>query len=303
MYKELDGHSGNILHTKNKFDIIDCTKCQFKHIVPIPIEEDLIEVYQEEYYSDEKPLYIERMKEDLEWWNLSYDDRYDSFEKLLDINRRKVLDVGSGPGFFLNRGKDRGWDTTGIEPSKQAYSYSSKELGLNIFNIFLNENTKKNLEQFDVVHMSQVLEHIPNPKILLDIVYEKLNSKGLICVVVPNEYNPFQNTLIESCSYDPWWVAPPHHINYFSFQSLTSLLEEVGFKILLKETTFPMDMFLLMGKNYVGNDELGRECHIMRKQLELNLAKAGANNVKRDLYRSLAKLGIGREIILIGEKE
>ena len=302
MNKKWEGHSGGILDSKNGFDVIECEKCKFKHIIPIPTEKELIKVYEDEYYSDDKPLYIECMNEDIEWWNLSYDDRYNSFEEYLPENKRKILDVGSGPGIFLKRGKERGWSVTGIEPSKQAFVYSSGTLGLNIHNTFLNDITKTEFENFDVIHMSEVLEHVPKPEGLLNIAHDKLNPGGLICVVVPNDYNPFQNTLRDVCEYDPWWVAPPHHINYFNFHSLSALLERVGFQIILKEATFPIDMFLLMGKNYVGNDTLGRECHKMRKFFELHLNKAERNDTKRALYKALAKTGIGREVMLIGEK-
>jgi hypothetical protein len=61
-------------------------------------------------------------------------------------------------------------------------------------------------------------------------------------------------------------------------------------------------MFLLMGKNYIGNDKLGRESHSMRKSFEMNLAKAKKNHTKRKLYQSFASFGVGREIILIGQK-
>jgi SAM-dependent methyltransferase len=303
MIKKWQGHKGEALDTKYSFDVIDCEKCAYKHIVPIPKDEELIKVYEDEYYSESKPLYIERMKEDLEWWNLSYDDRYDSFEELLEKDRRTILDIGSGPGLFLNRGKERGWEVTGVEPSKLAFEYSSKKLGLNIYNMFLDEETKKDIDLFDVIHMSEVLEHIPKPKGLLNIAYEKLTPGGLICVVVPNDYNPFQIVLQDACEYDPWWVTPPHHVNYFNFYSLKLLLEKVGFSVVLKESTFPIDMFLLMGKNYVGNDSLGRECHQMRKNLELNLNRAGNNHLKRNLYKLMAKSGLGREIIMIGQKK
>jgi 2-polyprenyl-3-methyl-5-hydroxy-6-metoxy-1,4-benzoquinol methylase len=302
MYKEWKNHFGAVLDSKNEFDVIDCKKCQFKHIVPIPTEDELKHVYEEEYYTDEKPNYIESMNEDMDWWNLSYDDRYTSFEKLLNKNRRKILDIGSGPGIFLRRGQERGWEGTGIEPSKQAFEYSSKTLGLNIHNIFLNNKTKKVLTNYDVVHLSEVLEHIINPENILKIVHEKLNPDGLICVVVPNDYNLFQLSLIKSCNYDPWWVAPPHHINYFNFETLSCLLEKIGFQVILKEATFPIDMFLLMGRNYVSDEALGKESHRMRKTFEMNLFKAGNNNIKRDIYKSFAKLGIGREVIIIGKK-
>ena len=302
MHKEWQGHPGRILDSKNGFDVIECEECHFKHIIPIPIEDELKPIYEVEYYTDEKPLYIERMNEDLEWWNMTYDDRYDSFEEHLDKDRRTILDIGSGPGIFLKRGQERGWNVTGIEPSMQAFEYSSQTLGLTIHNCFLNDETKLNLESYDVIHMSEVLEHIPDPAGLLRIAYEKLISGGLICVVVPNDYNPFQYSLSEACGYDPWWVAPPHHINYFNFNTLSTLLQKIGFQVVMKEATFPIDMFLLMGQNYIDDDSLGRECHHMRKTFELNLAKAKQNGTKRNLYRSLAKVGIGREILFIGKK-
>jgi len=57
-----------------------------------------------------------------------------------------------------------------------------------------------------------------------------------------------------------------------------------------------------MGINYIGNDTVGRECHAMRKTFDLNLAKAEQNSLKRDLYTSLNALGLGREILIIGQK-
>jgi hypothetical protein len=66
------------------------------------------------------------------------------------------------------------------------------------------------------------------------------------------------------------------------------------------ESSFPIDMFLLMGDNYIGEDAMGRLCHTKRKKMELNLEEAGLNEVKRDLYKCLAKIGLGREICMYG---
>ena len=57
-----------------------------------------------------------------------------------------------------------------------------------------------------------------------------------------------------------------------------------------------------MGDNYVGDDELGRACHVKRMTFEKNLAAAGLNDIKRKLYRALAAEGLGREIVLVGRK-
>ena len=60
-------HSGTLLDRVNEFDVIDCTSCGYKHVVPIPTQDELEHVYREDYYSNEKPLYLEEHQEDLEW--------------------------------------------------------------------------------------------------------------------------------------------------------------------------------------------------------------------------------------------
>ena len=119
---------------------------------------------------------------------------------------------------------------------------------------------------------------------------------------MPNDYNPIQEILTSTMGFDPWWVAPPHHINYFNSETLSALLERRGFEVAHFETTFPIDIFLLMGENYIGDDELGRKCHARRKNFELNLERSGRSKLKRDIYQSFAKNNIGREIVILALK-
>jgi hypothetical protein len=72
--------------------------------------------------------------------------------------------------------------------------------------------------------------------------------------------------------------------------------------VVLLESTFPIDLFLLMGDNYVGDDALGRACHGRRMLLEQRLFDAGANETKRKLYRAFAEAGLGREVFIIGRR-
>jgi len=295
------GHRGTLLDKKNGFEVINCVECGFVHVTPVPTEKELEEIYRHEYYTDEKPLYIERFIEDLDWWNIAYGDRYDTFEQSLPPNQRRILDIGSGPGYFLKHGKDRGWDVLGVEPSKQASAHS-RSLGIPIIEEFLDEQLAKKLGKFDVIHMSEVLEHIPNPAKLLDIANNLLKPGGMLCTVVPNDYSPFQAALRKAGT-EPWWVAPPHHLNYFDFSSIQDLIKKCHFEIKLVESTFPIDIFLLMGKNYINNDFLGRECHAQRKNFEKNLFAAGMNDLKRKLLKKLAKLEIGREACIYAQKK
>jgi hypothetical protein len=92
-----------------------------------------------------------------------------------------------------------------------------------------------------------------------------------------------------------WWVAPPFHLNYFSFRSLERLLERCRFSVVGRDATFPMEWFLLMGENYVIDDELGSSAHRRRMQLEQRLEELGQ---RRAMHACLAAQSLGREAIV-----
>jgi 2-polyprenyl-3-methyl-5-hydroxy-6-metoxy-1,4-benzoquinol methylase len=294
------GHAGAALDTVNSFTVVECEACRFKHIVPIPTPEELAQVYHHDYYATEKPLYIERDLQDRDWLGLIHGERYDLFERTLGKRRHRLLDVGSGPGLFLQLGAQRGWSVHGLEPSTQAVAHS-RSLGLEVTQAFLDDDVAAGLGRFDVVHLSEVLEHVPDPRRMLRIVEGLLEPGGLVALMVPNDYSPIQAALRDACGVSPWWVAPPHHINYFDVASIQRLLK-ARFEIVSVETSFPIDLFLLMGDNYIGNDVLGRACHAKRKTMELNLARAGMSALKQAIYRNLAQLGIGRDVFVVARK-
>lgn len=299
--KKWQDHEGSVVASDNGFDVIDCQLCGFKHLISIPTVEELENVYQHDYYKQEKPLYLERYREDLNWWNMVYAQRYEILEQHLPVKQRRMLDIGSGPGFFLLNGQKRGWQVKGVEPSVQAVEHS-RGLELDVENGFYSEQTAPGLGAFDAINMSLVLEHIPDPARLLKLVHRQLNANGMLCIIVPNDFNPFQLVLRDYLGFKPWWVAAPHHINYFDFDSLSNLVERCGFEVVHKESTFPIDMFLLMGDNYIGNDELGRSCHTKRMNFEKAMSQYGFGGVLTSVYSAFAQQGLGREVVVYAKK-
>ena len=293
-------HRGRIVDRMNGYSIVACATCGFRHALPLPSPRDQRAAYEEAYYRDEKPAYVLHAREDAEWSRLGWDDRLSLFEDLLKRDSAQslhVLDIGCGPGWFLKAAAGRGWKTQGIEPSKQAAEHA-RDLGLNIMNAMFDETTAPRLERSDVVHLNNMLEHVADPIGLLRLAIGRAWPGGLICVGVPNDYNALQQAARASGT-KPWWLVPPHHLNYFDFASLEALLKRFGLDIVETLTSFPMELFLLMGDDYVGNDSLGRECHARRKRFDLALEKAGLGEVRRKLYGALAKAGIGREAIIV----
>jgi len=292
-------HSGTVVDKIEGFKVIECKQCQFKHVNPIPTDEELEKLYAAEFYSAKKKNYFKDSEADLEWWREVYGNHFELIKKW--TKKRKLLDIGSGPGYFIKSGQDCGFEVTGLEPSIEAVRYA-KKLGVKVINDFFSSQTVKKLGRFDIVSMNLVLEHIPDPETFLKNVNQILKPGGILFIISPNDYNPFQNILKEKMKFDPWWVSPMQHINYFNFDSITKLLKKVGFKKLDASATYPMELFLLSGENYVGKRSLGRKCHSKRKNLEINLLQNNPD-LFNHFYHSLAKNGLGREFIIIARKQ
>lgn len=291
-------HRGPIVGEEQGRTIIECKNCGFKHVNPIPTAKEIDDFYKE-FYTDEKPNYFADAEEDLDWWTASYKNYYNQFKKY--TKGRKLLDIGSGPGYFLKFGKDLGWEVLGFEPSVHAAKYS-KSLGLNVINDYFTFDKAKAVGKFDVVSLSLVLEHLPDPKKLLEEAKGVLSKNGLIFILSPNEFNPLQKAVVEDGNQKQWWIQPLEHINYFNFLSAKKLLNSVGFNIIDTLTTYPMEFFLLQGENYIGNRKVGRKCHKMRKNFEMNLYRQNPE-LLNSFYRSLAKNNLGRELIIIARKK
>jgi SAM-dependent methyltransferase len=294
-------HGGEVIDRVGAFEVIECEACGFRHVEPLPSAEELTDVYRHEYYDTEKPLYLARHDQDRDWLRLSDEARYRELESGLAAGRRRIVDVGCGPGHFLALGRERGWQGLGIEPSRQAAAHA-RELGVEVVEDFLTPELGQRLGCFDAAHLSDVLEHLPDPRALLETCHGLLSPGGMICVSVPNDYNPLQAVLREGDDHGPWWLAPPHHLNYFDFDSLRGLLERSGFEVLRASTSFPMELFALMGERYVGNDAVGRQCHERRMRLERLLCEHGRADLLQRLYGALAELGIGRHVTLFARR-
>ena len=291
-------HRGATVVTVDGFDVIECELCGFKHIMPLTSEEELKKFYAGEYYEQEKPDYFKHAEEDKEWLSDTYGLYYDLLEK--QVSGRRLLDIGSGPGYFLDCGTERGWNVLGFEPSPAAAEYSRKR-GLEVINdVFVQERAQKQ-GPYDVIALSSVLEHLRDPIRLLRSVQEILVPGGLLFVAVPNDFNPLQELLVEHCGYKPWWVVPRHHLNYFSIDSLSKLLTRLSLAPIEIGTTYPMEFFLLGGRNYVDTPMVGRACHAERKEFERNFFLYN-KPLLWEYYKSLARQGIGRDAVLIAKK-
>lgn len=292
-------HHGQVLVERGDYRVLDCDLCGFAHLEPVPDEVELQRYYADTFYTDSKPDYIRRFEEDLPWWRLQYTEWLDLVSAACESGGRKLLDLGCGPGFLLATARELGWDCSGIDASPVAVQYAREALGLNVIQGFVEGDL--GTAMYDAVVLNCVLEHVAAPRLLLERVWKCLKPGGITCVVVPNDFSVLQHAAREELDKTEWWVAVPDHINYFNYESLERLLARVGFQPVARTTNWPMEFFLLMGEDYVGDDAFGRRLHHKRVSLDLQLGKY-AESERRRFYRSLAELGWGRDAVVIARK-
>lgn len=275
-------------------------KFGYKMLTPVPTKEELDEYYSKKYYESMKEKNKQSLdrfindnndsKSELEWLeNTEYEDAFLIFNKYFPSG--ELLDIGCGTGELLGYMKEKGFNVTGIEPSKIA-SEKGHNKGFNIHNcdLFSFSTDKK----FDIINMTNVLEHIPNPDEVINKCKELLKKGGLIRIKVPNDFNELQLEAVKNLNKSEWWIAIPDHVNYFSFDSLTNLLRSENFDVINKLTDFPMELFLFMGDDYQSDKNLGKSCHNRRKNFELNIS----GDLRRKIYQSFEQIGLGRNIIV-----
>ncbi|MDP1676914.1 MAG: class I SAM-dependent methyltransferase [Bacteroidota bacterium] len=138
-------------------------------------------------------------------------------------NNLKLLDIGSGAGYFLMAAKREGIDAYGVEISKKLRSFSLS----NFPNVKLFDAIQNVTGSFHVVTMFDVIEHFPSRTInsIIDSVYNFIEPDGLFLGNTPN----IDSINIKLHGGNDPVISPPVHLCYFSTQTLNKLLVNHGF--------------------------------------------------------------------------
>lgn len=106
-------------------------------------------------------------------------------KRLLDPNDSgSLLDIGCGMGGFLLAGKRLGYEVFGVEPSASHGKAAVEVFGLNVVKGYFNSRDFSN--QFDVVILSHVIEHIYRPVEFFADVMRVVSPGGKLIVISPN---------------------------------------------------------------------------------------------------------------------
>ena len=210
--------------------IVRCANCGLVYASPRPeyLSEEFNDLYSEKYFNAPyMRFYIEKEGGQT---NEPFEFRLDWLEKFK--RKGRILDIGCASGNFLKTARDRGWDTYGVEVSKTATDIATKKYGLNVITGRLNE-TAFNNDFFDVVTVSDVLEHVEDPQSFLLEINRIMKKDGLLYIAVPDFDGLYYKIaiLIARFNHRNYFVLP-HHIYFFNKDSISRYLKKTNFELL-----------------------------------------------------------------------
>lgn len=146
------------------------------------------------------------------------------------VSSGKILEIGSSVGTLLSIFKDSGWQVLGIEPSARAAKEAVKREIPTKVETFEKIDLKEG--EYDVTVFNHVLEHVDNPKQVLEKAFKVLKRGGIVLVDVPN-FGGIRSKLEKT----NWgYLYPNEHKWHFTKESLSRLMLQSGFEIIHSET-------------------------------------------------------------------
>lgn len=223
---------GNIINGKfphdflKKFFLFKCKQCSFKFIHPSPSNSELDYIYSSQEYSQwENP----------DNKNKLHSSRYlnfDYYSKIIQKFKKKgrILDCGCATGLLLDIMKERGFDCYGAEISDTPFLISEKKHPGKIFKSKIDELSIPD-EYFDIITMFDLIEHVENPRSVLEKANSLLSNNGLLFIITPN-MSSLSAILMGKRHND----CIMEHLSLFNKKNMSRLLNEAGFEVM---KTFP----------------------------------------------------------------
>jgi 2-polyprenyl-3-methyl-5-hydroxy-6-metoxy-1,4-benzoquinol methylase len=153
-------------------------------------------------------------------------------------DRGRLLDIGSGNGVFLSRASIAGWKVVGVDFDSKAVAAARRfRLDVRLGGV---ETLDPSIEQFDVITLSHVIEHVHHPLKVLEACNRLLSEDGFLWLETPN-IESIGHRLF-GCSWRG--LEPPRHLVLFSLKSMRNALRSAGFSKIKLQPYRPLCDFM-----------------------------------------------------------
>ena len=210
------------------YNLGQCKNCKLIFCLTIYSQDEFIAVY-DELYNKENAIYRNHavveyaMLLENKKIKVGYHRSRLLKKHVLNGKCESVLEIGSGIGLIGSyiRNENKKIKYLGIEIDKESYQ-KSQFLKLNTINDDFTVITTIE-ESFDVIMLWEVIEHLQDLKLFLELAYKKLNKNGKIILSTPN-YNKIHNypkREVDATFQD----KPPIHLNFFTTENITAIFK------------------------------------------------------------------------------
>ena len=127
--------------------------------------------------------------------------------------------------------RELGWTVQGLEPDPKAAAVA-REQGIEVIESPI-ERTPLVADAFDVITMSHVIEHVPDPIALLVAARRALKPGGMLFVFTPNA-DSWGHAMFGRSWYP---LEPPRHLHIFRSRNLVACAERAGLRAVHLRTT------------------------------------------------------------------
>lgn len=144
----------------------------------------------------------------------------------------KMLDIGSGLGYFRAAAHDRGFQQFGIDLSEDIIRHCKETFGFETWHGRVEDLTKYAPDQkFQIITMFDVIEHLEKPRAVVTMLKEFLDRDGILVIRTPNLAAQEAEILG-----DYYYSFKLDHVRYFSANSLSEMMHGVKMKAVFSET-------------------------------------------------------------------
>lgn len=200
------------------FKALECRDCGLVFINPCLNEEGLKIVYEGHHNSRvaDREECVKRDK--------MYEIDRDFLLNLVDKGR--ILDVGCGGGFFLDKFSGKGWKKSGLEIDKDTVGYAKDRFGITDIRIWDSKTIPYPDKTFDAVVFRGSYEHMRDPHLVAREVKRVLKPNGYFYICA----TPNADSFCAKIYREKWnQFDAKEHIFMFSFKTLKRMIGPLGF--------------------------------------------------------------------------
>jgi len=205
-----------------------CRQCGQHYCDPTPTAAEIVEFYQGDYHQE-----LRQIGSTEKIFGSKFLSYRDWVVKYLESGR--TIDVGTATGLFPSILKEAGFDAEGLEYNRASAEWGAKNYGIRI-RVGGLEQIAAELETYDLISMTDVLEHTEHPLRALQTASRSLKPHGFMLITFPNirsAESTYLRILAKLTKRNEVWTCChiPLHVWEFTRETAQAMFEKAGFEV------------------------------------------------------------------------